>query len=347
MKLIDPTIQIGAFAISQPWWNNVAQQSFYNTTRNNLDFIDYHLYGREFSSPANSILYNDASYLGYGGVDNVRNQATLAGVPITVPIWLSESNIVYSYTNDPAGKMASNVGAVWDALLFESAIKTKTISSIMLFNDRDGVYGKLASNNTKRPAYHNLKILSNNFYGDFVNSTSSDSDVKVLAVKGSNFNSVMICNKSLSDKTVNLNFLNGPINGVLYKKVDLKNSISESVLSWNNNSSYTIPSESIIYLLFNNTLGTSTILKQNELITIENTIINDKKIKLNSSIDNNLSISINDMNGKKIVNLLNQKLNIGTNTIDISDFNITKGIYVLEISNQEGLFKTFKIVFNH
>jgi hypothetical protein len=344
MKLIDPTIKIGAFAVSQPWWNNAAQQSFYYTTRNNLDFIDYHLYGRDFSNVANNFLYNDANYLGYGGVDNVRNLATAAGVPLAVPIWLSESNIVYSYTNDPEGKMATNVGAVWDALLFESAIKAKAISSISLFNDRDGVYGKLSSNNTKRPAYYNLKILSNNFYGTFVNSLSSDSDIKILAVKNNGKYSVMICNRGLVNKTVNLNFTNGPANGSSYTKVELKNAINETNLVWNNATNYTIPSESIVYLLFNLPLANVSTDAENNSISLKNTVIKNHKIVIDSGINVNATICIYNLNGKLIFSENNYNINVGTNAIDISGLQALTGIYLLKIKTFENTFQTFKIV---
>lgn len=347
MKLIDPTIQIGAFAISQPWWNNSAQYDFYRLTRNNLDFIDYHLYGGENTAAANNLLYNDATFLGYGGVDNVRSIATSAGVSLSVPIWLSETNMTYTFTNDPDGKMKSNVGAVWDALLFESAIKSKTISSIMLFNDRDGVYGKLAPNNSKRPAYHNLKILSNNFYGSFVNTTSTDSDIKILAVKGASYNSVMICNRSLVDKTVNVSFTNGPANGMACKKIELKSTISETDLNWNNAQNYSIPSESLVYLIFKNPLGVKPVEKKADLIFLENTVVNANLIKLNSPIETNTNIIVNDLTGKKILELKNQKLNKGSNAIDFSSFNFNKGIYILKIDQENSTSYSFKIVFNN
>jgi hypothetical protein len=344
MKLVDPTIKIGAFAITQPWWNNSAQFAFYQATNSNLDFIDYHIYGGEFSSPANNLLYNSANYLGYGGADNVRNLANLAGVPSTVPIWLSESNIVYSYTNDPAGKMASNVGAVWDAVLFESAIKANSISSIMLFNDRDGVYGKLAANNTKRPAYHNLKILSNNFYGDFVSSTTSDSELKILAVKGTSTYSIMLCNSGLSAKTVNLNFVNGPLNAVICKKIELKNQITESLISWNNASTYRIPSEGIV--LFSNALQTITNTSKTTAISLINNIVEDGKIFLKSEILTSATIEIMDISARKMVSFNNQNLQVGTNTIDVSDLHMPKGFFFIKIVTKNNFEDTFKIICN-
>lgn len=347
MKLIDPTIQIGAFAISQPWWNNSAQYDFYRLTKNNLDFIDYHLYGGENTAATNNLLYNDATFLGYGGVDNVRSIATSAGVSLSVPIWLSETNMTYTFTNDPDGKMKSNVGAVWDALLFESAIKSKAISSIMLFNDRDGVYGKLAPNNAKRPAYHNLKILSNNFYGSIVNTTTTDTDVKILAVKGASYNSVMICNRSLVDKTINVSFTNGPANGMVYKNIELKNTIIETDLNWNNAQNYSIPSESMIYLIFRNSLGIKPVEKKADLIFLESTVVNANLIKLNSAIETNTNMIVNDLTGKKILELKNQKLNRGSNTVDLSGFNFNKGIYILKIDQENNTSYSFKIVFNY
>jgi hypothetical protein len=348
MKLIDPTIKIGAFAISQPWWNNTAQFNFYQATKDNLDFIDYHLYGRDFSTPTNNILYNDANYLGYGGVDNVRNQATAAGVPLTVPIWLSETNIVYAYTNDPEGKMATNVGAVWDATLFESAIKAKSIQSIMLFNDRDGVYGKLSSNNDKRPAYENLKILSNNFYGNFVNSTTSDLNFKVLAVNNGSKYSVMVCNNSLINKNFTLNFNNGPANGSLLKKIDLKTTKSENNFIWSNNANFNIPSESISYFLFDNNLSTYKIEKYNETMQLSKSLINNNKIEI-ISIENTIcELTINDLSGKQLLNVKNMKLNNEiTNNIDISNINLSNGIYILKIITQKNIIKNYKIVIDN
>ena len=343
MKLIDPTIKIGAFAITQPWWNNTAQYNFYQITKDNLDFIDYHLYGREFSSGTNDLLYNDANYLGYGGIDNVRNQATSAGVSLSVPIWLSETNIVWSYNNDPEGKMASNVGAVWDALLFESAIKTKSIESVMLFNDRDGSYGKLSSNNIKRPAYQNLKILSNNFYGSFVNSISTDSDIKILATKnGTNF-SVMIINRGLTNKNVSLSFNNGPSSGTVYTKFDLKNTLVQNNSVWTNFNTITVASESITYLLFGTTLSNENFTNTNFDVSLENSIIKSKLINIKSSIDFKGTLSLYDVSGRKIFINKNQSIFNGHNEISISDYNLSKGFYFLNVSNADLASTTFKI----
>lgn len=344
MKLIDPTIKIGAFAIAQPWWNNGAQTAFYQTTKDNLDFIDYHLYGTEFSSNSNASFYNDANYLGYGGVDNVRNLANAAGVSPNVPIWLSESNIVYSYTNDPAGKMATNVGAVWDALLFESAIKGQAISSIMLFNDRDGVYGKLASNNDKRPAYHNLKILSNNFYGQVVNSVTSDQFVKILAVKNNSNYSLMIINKGAFSKNVNINFTNGPTNGTSCNKINLKNTITEATSTWTNGNALSIPGESIVYLLFGANLSSENFKKSTSDLSIENSVIRNQKINLKSNENFIAKIIFNDLNGKKIIETTQLLFNDEINDVDISKFNLSKGFYLMNVLSDEKILKTFKII---
>jgi hypothetical protein len=201
MKAVDSTIRVGAFSISHPYWSPNDQKTFYQNAAPRLDFVTYHHYGSANSNISNSTIYNNAKNLSVAGANNIRSLMNQVGLPSTMPLWLGEANIVWTWTGDTLmKKQRSGTGAVFDALLLTHALRNSTgrISSMQLFNERDGVYGKLSQTNVKRPAYHLLKYLSNNCYGTVKQFTTTTSDTIVFghAVSNNSGDYIQIINRS-------------------------------------------------------------------------------------------------------------------------------------------------------
>ncbi len=248
MKAVDPTIKIGGPASHQPWWSETG--NFLSQTKNNIDFVTYHHYGGGDGTVSNATIYNNAVSVGNAGGD-VRSTMNSVGIPASTPLFLGETNIVWSWDLDPQGKMGSYVGAVFDAIVLQTAVVKGAIQSIQSWNDRDGAYGKLDGSDNPRPAFYNLQVASNNMFGNWFNSTTTDNTkVLSLAVDNAGKKAIMLINRSTSDQTVNLSFT-GWSTTLSYTRHVIKTSYSTTSESWSGSSkSITIPSESVTYLVF-------------------------------------------------------------------------------------------------
>jgi Secretion system C-terminal sorting domain len=253
MKAKDPSIKVGALALTQPWWNNGDQEQFYAGAAANLDFVSCHSYGMGSSNVPNTQIYKAAKDVPYYVGNNMRARMNTAGISASVPIFLGETNISYAWNLDPTGKMASNVGAVYDAIVLKSAIDDKKLASVQFFNDRDGFYGAMSASNVKRPTYEVLKMASKNLAGTFVKSLSTTEDsIQALAVINANGNkTIMLINRALNNKSVTVNFTGYTANGVVFAESAIKNSLTSQNLTWSGSSrTFTMPSESVTFWVF-------------------------------------------------------------------------------------------------
>jgi Secretion system C-terminal sorting domain/Glycosyl hydrolase family 30 beta sandwich domain len=218
-----------------------------------LDFVSCHSYGMGSSDVINTNIYKSAKNVSYDVGNNMRSRMNTAGIATTVPIFLGETNISYAWNLDPLSKMASNVGAVFDAIVLKTAIDEKKLASVQLFNDRDGFYGKLSAANAKRPAFEVLKLASKNLYGSFVRSLSTVEDsIQAVAVINTNGNrTVMLINRALADKSVTVNFTGFAANGLIYAENNVKTTLLTQNFTWNGTSrTFTMPSESVTFWVF-------------------------------------------------------------------------------------------------
>ncbi len=256
MKAKDPNIKIGALSLTQPWWNFAGQEQFYAGVASNLDFVACHSYGMGSSNELNTTIYTSAKNVSFYTGDNMRSRMNAAGIANSVPIFLGETNISYAWFLDPQSKMASNVGAVYDAIVLKTAIDEKKLASVQFFNDRDGYYGSLSASNDKRPAYELLKLAAKNFIGSFVRSTSTTEDsVQATAVLNTNGNkTIMLINRAMNDKSITVNFTGAfNANGINYTESAVKNTLTTQTLTWSGTTrTFTMPAESIIFWVFPN-----------------------------------------------------------------------------------------------
>ncbi len=207
MKAVDSTIRVGGLSLSQPYWSVNDQKTFYQNAATRLDFVTYHHYGGANSMAANTSIYNTAKSIAVTGANAIRSTMTQAGLPANKPLWLGEANIVWTWTGDTLlKKQRSRVGAVYDALLFSHALQNGKLSSVQLFNERDGVYGKLSSTNVRRPAYHVLRYFSENLYGSTHTFSCSLADTLVYgsAISNATGQYLVLINRSLTARTLSL-----------------------------------------------------------------------------------------------------------------------------------------------
>ena len=249
MKEKDASIKIGGPGVNLPWWSGMS--SFLSTCKAHLDFVTYHHYGGGDGTIDNQKIYDNAKSVGQAG-SAVRNAMSSAGFPASVPLYHGETNIVWSWDKDPQGKMRNNVGAVFDAILFKYAVEQKAVQSVQLWNDRDGAYGKMGNSNERRPGYYNLKVASDNLYGDRVHSRSNDSKLMVMATMHDTKKTVLLINRSTVDKTVKFTFSGFTPSGS-YTLHSIKKQYTETEQAWQD--SITIASESVAYLVFEDVAG--------------------------------------------------------------------------------------------
>jgi Glycosyl hydrolases family 39/Secretion system C-terminal sorting domain len=341
MKAKDPTIKIGGMSLTQPWWSPAEQEQFYKGVATNLDFVSCHSYGMGSSAVANTVIYKAAQDLSYNVGNNMRSRMNAAGISSNIPIYLGETNISYAWNLDPASKMASNVGAVFDAIVLKTAIDNKKLASVQMFNDRDGFYGKMSATNAKRPAYEVLKLASKNFTGSFVRSVSNSEDsIQALAVINANGNrGIMLINRALQDKSIVVNFTGTfAANGLIYTENNIKNALAKQNLTWTGTSrTFTMPAESVIFWEFTKAQSTAVAaISDND----ENIIIYP------TTTDNKLTIKGLTQKIKTVVilNSKGQALRKLENTGDeISVSTLAQGIYFLEIilENQARVVRKF------
>jgi hypothetical protein len=339
MKAKDPKIKVGGLSLTQPWWSPTEQEQFYKGTAANLDFVSCHSYGMGSSDVVNTTIYKSAKNVSYDVGNNMRSRMNTAGIATTVPIFLGETNISYAYNLDPLSKMASNVGAVFDAIVLKTAIDEKKLASVQLFNDRDGFYGKLSAANAKRPAFEVLKLASKNLYGSFVRSVSTVEDsIQALAVINANGNrTVMLINRALTDKSVTVNFTGFAANALVYVENNIKNALSTQNLTWNGTSrTFTMPSESVAFWVFPPASSTALpSISDAENIKIYPTITANK-LTIETANRTIKRISIVNINGQIVRNF--EKVD---NVLDVQT--LDNGTYFLhiELDNQASVVRKF------
>ncbi len=140
MKAKDSTIKLVGGAWRQPWDGDI-DHFLYNLGGRYLDVWSHHNYGSggETSIP---VIYKKANF--NGGINNVRSRLNARGFG-TVPIWLDEWNIYYSWDAPGYQNMTNHVGAVFDALVLKNLLNNGKADAVFAWNAEDGRYGKIKS----------------------------------------------------------------------------------------------------------------------------------------------------------------------------------------------------------
>jgi hypothetical protein len=171
-----------------------------------------------------------------------------------LPLFLGEYNIAYAWWLDlEPGKMRSQVGAVFDALVAYYAIRGGHIQSLQAFNDRDGVYGKLSGTlnetvNEPRPAYHVLKYNNQLLKGSWHPVSSDDPEVLAVATSDGGKKAWMIVNRSLNNRDIVLEFTGyQPVATYFNQHIVNEELVSTSGVFATNSYNFTLPAESVVY----------------------------------------------------------------------------------------------------
>jgi len=200
MKRVDPRILVGGPAVARPDLLEFVRE-FAKLTRHNLDFFSYHAYASGSREDTDAHIYDRA--LAFGpiakGVRDTVRQATGR----KIPLFLDEYNVSWTWeTHDP--RMTDNKGAVFDTLAAFSSV-TSGADATTAWNDRDGVYGKIAPDNRMRAPGANLSLLNRYAVGRLVKATSSKpNQILGFGCIGKAGRTVWIVNRSPEERSVKL-----------------------------------------------------------------------------------------------------------------------------------------------
>lgn len=170
MKKVDPTIQTGGPALARSDWTDFTRR-FVRLTLPNLDFYSYHVYVSGDRNDSDDAIYDGAQGIGSATraiVDILKEESPKRHIPA----FLNEYNISWSWeVRDP--RMTNNKGVVFDALSLIAALSNGA-DGTNAWNEKDGIYGKIAPDDTLRPGAHGFHLFNGYLRGQVVSSSSSD-----------------------------------------------------------------------------------------------------------------------------------------------------------------------------
>ncbi|GAB4454761.1 MAG: hypothetical protein OHK0029_09810 [Armatimonadaceae bacterium] len=195
MKQVDSTIQCGGPAAARPDLMAMHEE-FIMRTRPYLDFYSFHAYASGSAETPDTEIYDRAQGMG-NYVAKIKALLKRNYGEREVPVLLDEFNISWTWeTRDP--RMTNHKGAVFDALAIVSAIRGGVYAT-QSWNEKDGIYGKIAPDNSLRPGAHLLRLLTGEMTGERVTAKSPDEKTVVAyAVRRQNgqSGSVMLINRT-------------------------------------------------------------------------------------------------------------------------------------------------------
>ncbi|PZD71746.1 hypothetical protein C1752_04456 [Acaryochloris thomasi RCC1774] len=257
MRSAHPRIKIVGGSWTQPFDDSDIQTFLDNVAATDIQAFSYHHYGTSGSITDLNILYDRAKSVGRRGAV-IRSWMDSRGLS-KAELFHDEMNIYSNWRKDSKRYMRSYRSAVFMALVYKYASQRGKVDSVMPWNDADEIYGVLSRSGSSyrfRPAGHLLRILRREFSdGELYSSSTSDPDIKVLAVRSKNKRVVMIVNRSLSKNknfSIDMNIEN--FNSRTYKDLSINSlGFSASRKPWNQNDlrSLNISKESIRFFVFN------------------------------------------------------------------------------------------------
>jgi glucuronoarabinoxylan endo-1,4-beta-xylanase len=307
------------------------------TATSNIDILAYHGYsdGVNASSGANLALY-------------WANTVQQFAQPMGKKQWMTETS---GYV-DTWETSASKPGAFNLAMDIYSALYYGNVSGWVWWqgSETTSTTGEFALfSNTIGKKYY----ASKNFYRYIrpdavrVASTSSNSDVLVLAFKNSRINTttVVVLNSSTSSKTVNLSTVGSgwPSNYDMFVSSATQNCVSTGNVS--STSTITIPARSVVTLQSG---GTATLFSvapapaADNIKVYPNPSASEVKLSFTSEEEEEISIELRD-NMKQTRMTHRQSLQKGENEIQLDISKLPSGIYIMSI--QRGSEKTVKRIF--
>lgn len=233
MKEKDPSIKIGGAVLTHPF-DSLVNTTFFANIEGKLDFWSHHNYGG-CNEPDISIIYDSANI--HRGAKHIRKFLDDNGFQ-KLPIWINETNIDWGWDCSKNNRMTSEVGAVFDALLAKRAIESGVVDGINVWNDAEGVYGKILTDfSDLHQGGHLLKFLNQFGVGEVKSTTSSQPDrIEGFTVQQTNGRVMFILINKNSPTSVKLrahNWLPSILRGQkLQKKIISSAGLIETEVTW-------------------------------------------------------------------------------------------------------------------
>ncbi len=214
MKAVDGSIRIGAGAWSQPYDAGI-NDFLWNLGGGYLDLWTHHQYGGDGS--LGSRVYDSAQWI-IDGATAMRSTLNAKGYG-SIPMWIDEYNIFWSWDQDGANWMTGAVGAVFDALVIRHAARTNGIDGLCAWQE-SGLYGSRYakinyswdswSYDRLLPGGQVLRLYREHGTGDVVASTGGNGVDTVAFHRNDNTRKLVLVtiNRSGSERTLYLD--NGP-----------------------------------------------------------------------------------------------------------------------------------------
>jgi Glycosyl hydrolases family 39 len=173
MKKVDRNIRVGGPGISradlQPFY-----VPFIKGTVDRLDFFSYHFYATGSADTPDAEVFNAARKVGDYTASIVKVLKETSPTR-KIPAMLDEYNISWTWeTRDP--RMTNHKGVVFDALSTIEALSNGAIATLV-WNEKDGIYGKMDDQCQLRIGGHFLKLMNQFTIGDYVLTATNNRDI--------------------------------------------------------------------------------------------------------------------------------------------------------------------------
>lgn len=211
LHAVNPNYLVGGPVAS--WWNGIDLGTFASLSGSRCGFIDFHSYS---ASPG--IVPSFASAMGGSAVQAARNQVSNTALA-HLPIGMLEYNMINVPDNSSAGATQAQIyGAVWIACLLTACVTQETAANSgnlmcglwdivndsnygVIGNQFNGGFGNYAAID---PQGWYLGYAGQNMAGNIVSTTTTKSNLQVMAtVNGGHF-AIQLVNYSSTSQTLNL-----------------------------------------------------------------------------------------------------------------------------------------------
>ncbi len=205
IKQFVPNAEIVGGAWEQPYdTKNIA--AFVQATAGTYSRFSYHNYATGSNQLSDTDLFARPKEISRMWDSTKKLISAVPGTP-SMKLFLGEYNIYYSWTlenSDPNKRQRSIQGAVFDALIFKELMGKGSDAWAATWNERDGLYGKMAPDNSYRLSGKLFQLLSSRFQGKLVASASGN--VEIAAVNSGSKKYIMFVNKTAAYQDATLDF---------------------------------------------------------------------------------------------------------------------------------------------
>jgi len=243
MKEVDPRVRLGGPALTRPDSLENARK-FAVLTAENLDFLSFHMYASGSVKDSDRAVFSKTDTMARH-VKALREMLTREVPGRNIELHCNEFNISWTWkTKEP--RMTNVKGAVFDALAL-IAMKDAGLDVACAWNERDGVYGKMDSEEKLRSPAHVYHFMNTLMVGDLHPASSSRPiRVRAMAASSGGERTLMLVNWSSEPQEVDLA---GAVvgQGSQVKRIELSG--DDPVISeWQNTGKMLLPAQSVTWL---------------------------------------------------------------------------------------------------